>query len=161
MYSATLDCGPDALLTRGCGVAGVSFSSFLLGCTGLVSVIAAHLWSALLTAPDLPVTRRHQTSERLDGTVLQIRRNDTRSALGTGFTTPSTIQEESAGLRAELFRLSCRIGAHPHWVDDDPSRLGRTRLWQAAQIAPGGEPQVVVRLAAGKVVVTEPKGRSA
>ncbi|MFI5987719.1 hypothetical protein ACIBEA_43555 [Streptomyces sp. NPDC051555] len=63
----------------------------------------------------------------------------------------------TAELRAELFRLSCRIGAHPHWVDGDPSRMGRTRLWQAAQVAPGGEPQVVVRLADGKFVVTEPE----
>ncbi|MFD7030234.1 hypothetical protein ACFWAR_19545 [Streptomyces sp. NPDC059917] len=63
----------------------------------------------------------------------------------------------AAELRAELFRLSCRIGDHPHWVDGDPSRMGRTRLWQAAQVAPGGEPQVVVRLVDGRVVVTEPE----
>ncbi|MFD3679872.1 hypothetical protein [Streptomyces sp. NPDC058613] len=59
----------------------------------------------------------------------------------------------AAELRAELFRLSWRIGDHPYWADGDPGRVGRTRLWRAAQDAPGGEPEVVVWLVGGRVVV--------
>ncbi|MFD3808967.1 hypothetical protein ACFWTC_36645 [Streptomyces sp. NPDC058619] len=59
----------------------------------------------------------------------------------------------AAELRAELLRLSCRIGDHPYWADGDPGRVGRTRLWRAAQDAPGGEPEVVVRLIGGRFVV--------
>ncbi|MFD3939822.1 hypothetical protein ACFWSF_33025 [Streptomyces sp. NPDC058611] len=63
-----------------------------------------------------------------------------------------------AGLRAELFRLSCRIGDHPHWGDGDPGRVGRARLWRAAQVAPRGVPEVVVRLVGGRFVVEPEEG---
>ncbi|MFD3809180.1 hypothetical protein ACFWSF_38690 [Streptomyces sp. NPDC058611] len=64
----------------------------------------------------------------------------------------------AAELRAELLRLSCRIGEHPYWGDGDPGRVGRTRLWRAAQDAPGGGPEAVVRLVGGRFVVKPEEG---
>ncbi|MFD3717022.1 hypothetical protein [Streptomyces sp. NPDC058674] len=53
-------------------------------------------------------------------------------------------------------------GSHPYWGDGDPGRVGRTRLWRTVQDAPGGEPggepEGVVRLVGGTVVVEPEKG---
>ncbi|MER5870534.1 hypothetical protein [Streptomyces sp. NPDC002044] len=61
-------------------------------------------------------------------------------------------------LRAELFRLSRRIGDHAYWGEGDPGRVRRTRLWRAVQDAPGGEAEVAVRLVGGRFVVEPEEG---
>ncbi|MET9700502.1 hypothetical protein ABZY31_26790 [Streptomyces sp. NPDC006529] len=64
----------------------------------------------------------------------------------------------AAELRAELFALTLRIDSHGHWRTTGWSRLGRLRLWKAAQEGPGGVREVRVRWAGGAFVITGAEG---
>ncbi|WP_329191774.1 MULTISPECIES: hypothetical protein [unclassified Streptomyces] len=64
-----------------------------------------------------------------------------------------------AELRRELIRLFCRISAHPFWRAGGHGALRRVELREAAEAAPGGEQELVVRYIDGAFVVSDPGAR--
>ncbi|MFF1561020.1 hypothetical protein [Streptomyces sp. NPDC058279] len=68
-------------------------------------------------------------------------------------------EQGGAELRRKLIRLSCEISAHPFWRAGGYSAVRRVELREAAETAPGGEPELVVRHANGTFTVTDPRAR--
>ncbi|MGW7099722.1 hypothetical protein [Streptomyces sp. NPDC054838] len=64
-----------------------------------------------------------------------------------------------AELRRELIRLSCLISGHPLWRAGGYSAVRRVELRRAAEIAVGGEQQLVVHYADGTFTVSDPGAR--
>ncbi|MGW7102868.1 hypothetical protein [Streptomyces sp. NPDC054838] len=65
-----------------------------------------------------------------------------------------------AELRRELIRMSCEISAHPYWRAGGYNAVRRVELRRAAETAPGGERELVVRYVDGAFTVSDPGRRS-
>ncbi|KOU58822.1 hypothetical protein ADK55_10765 [Streptomyces sp. WM4235] len=71
-------------------------------------------------------------------------------------TSATPTPERRAELDQRLFRLSVRIGEHPHWREHPHTPDARIALHRAAVAAPGGEPAVEKRVIGGRLTALPP-----